>query len=310
MSTLPDISPAAPPLPFRNRPWTHPGVALPDHAAKVPTMLTAEEGNLLHWLARDYATGIGAFCDLGCFAGGSTARLASGVAAAGRTTRVHAYDHFTLSESQKDRYLYPAGIAPFEGRDMLPAVRQLLAPWRDIADLIPGDITKARWTGDPIEVLFVDAAKTPATADSIARNFMPYLIPGRSIVVQQDYQHWRQPWLPAQMELMTDVMEIAGWCKRNTVIFRVKQDISDRHLATARVTDLDDDTMIALIGRALCRFPGRAQQASLARAILGVRDNPGARTPQGIDGGHITPDRVNSVIAEMQDRFGAGPTPV
>ena len=103
------------PAPFDARPWDD--VDLPPDAVAVPTMLTDEEGALLHWLTRDYATGAGAICDLGCFVGGSTARLASGVAAAGRSTKVHAFDHFTLTEAQKERYLYSAGIAPFRGQE-------------------------------------------------------------------------------------------------------------------------------------------------------------------------------------------------
>ena len=59
-----------PPAPFDRRPWLD--QKLPDEAARVPTMLTEEEGQLLYWLTGTYATGAGVICDLGCFAGGST----------------------------------------------------------------------------------------------------------------------------------------------------------------------------------------------------------------------------------------------
>ncbi|MEM7058891.1 MAG: class I SAM-dependent methyltransferase [Pseudomonadota bacterium] len=291
------------PAPFDTRPWDD-AAALPKKAAAVPTMLTDEEGRLLHWLARDYASGVGAVCDLGCFAGGSTARLASGIAAAGRTTPVHAFDHFTLTEAQKDRYLYPAGIAPFHGQDMLSAVGQLLAPWQDIIHLRQGDITETDWQDGPIELLFIDAAKTPSAADLIAQTFLPHLIPGRSIVIQQDYLHWRQPWVPAQMELLAECFEIVGWCAKNTVIFRSAQEVTDRHLAAARVSLLEDVDLTDLIGQALCRFPRRPQRAHLARAAMGVQDNPGIRAPHDMTRKAFTPPRVTSMIRDMQARFG------
>lgn len=289
------------PDPFNARPWDN--VAVPADAAAVPTMLTEEEGALLHWLARDYATGAGAVVDLGCFAGGSTARLASGVAAAGRTAEVHAFDHFTLTEEQKDRYLYPAGIARFRGKDMLPAVKQFMAPWQQIVTFHRGDITKTTWTGGPIEILFIDASKTPNTADRIAQIFMPHLIPGRSIIVQQDYLHWRQPWVPAQMELFGDCFELVGWCAKNTVIFRTTCSVTAKDLTAARTEGLSDADLTTLIGQAMGRFPNRPQRADLARAIMGIEDNPGTREPHRMTREAFTPPRVSTTIQDALRRL-------
>jgi len=294
---------ADPPPPFDSGSWQD--AQLPEKTATVPTMLTDEEGRLLFWLARDYATGVGAICDLGCFAGGSTARLASGVVAADRKTLVHAFDHFTLTEDQKDRYLYPAGVARFKGRSMLPAVRQLLSPWQDIVAYHPGEITDTDWRGGPIEILFIDAAKMPESADRIAGIFLPHLIPGRSIVVQQDYLHWRQPWVPAQMELLSDCFDIVGWCAKNTVIFQANQPITAQTLSTTRVEHLSDTDLIDLIGRAMCRFPERVQRAHLARAILGLQDNPRVRSPHLMNRTAFSAGRVTEVIQDVQKRFGA-----
>ena len=288
----------SPPPPFDARPWLGPAGEVPAHAARVPTMLSEEEGRLLYWLAAHYADGSGAICDLGCFAGGSTARLAAGVAVAGRATKVAAFDHFRIEESQKRRYLYPAGIVPFRGRDMLHAARQLLAPWQEIAELRRGDIHKATWRDGPIEVLFIDAAKTPSSADLIAAEFFPHLIPGRSVIVQQDYLHWRQPWIAAQMELLADSIEPVAWCRKGTVVFRVTQPLSPGRLAEALVERLTDQAILELLYRALGRFPDRPQRAQIARAILVPGDNPGARTPQRFNGAAITHDRIRAVLQE------------
>ena len=285
------------PPPFDRKPWLD--CPLPAAAAAVPTMLSPEEGQFLHWLARDYADGSGAICDLGCFAGGSTARLAAG-AAAGHGGPVLAYDHFTIQDHQKAQYLYSAGIPQFAGADMLPAVRQLLAPWRDIVTLHAGDIMRGGWRGGPIEVLFIDAAKTPGTADHIARAFFPHLMPGRSVIVQQDYLHWRQPWVSAQMELLADAALPVAWCRKGTVAFLVTGAITPDRLAAARTGDLDDPALIALLHRALRRFPARPQGARLARAILAIADNPGVRLPFRFDGSAIDQARVRAVLAEAR----------
>ncbi len=296
-ATAPAPPPASPPAPFDKRPWLR--TAVPDAAMRIKTMLTEEEGSLLYWLTRDYADGSGAVCDLGCFAGGSTARLAAGIADAGRKTRLAAFDHFTLSDPQKDRYLYPAGIAPFAGNDMLHAVRTLLAPWQDFVDLRQGDIRRTNWTDGPIEILFIDAAKSPKGADHIAATFFPHLMAGRSIIVQQDYLHWRQPWIPAQMQLLSETTTPVAWCQDGTVAFLVTAAIDQQQLRRSKVAALDDAAYISLLRDALPRFPKRRQRALLARAILGVQDNPGARLPREFDGSAVNRDRIDAVLAEF-----------
>lgn len=284
---------------FEPPPWNGDDLTLPAEALRVPTMLTEEEGRFLYWLTASYANGEGAVVDLGCFAGGSTARLAAGLAEAGNQSRIHAYDFFRLSEAQKSRYLYPAGIEPFEGRDMRPAVEQLLAPWRERVTLHEGDIGEAKWGGGPIGILFVDAAKRPSVADHIARVFFPHLVPGRSIVVHQDYQHWRQPWVPAQMELLADHFECVGWCRNNTVAFRPTRTLDDSALARASTEQLGDDDLIRLLTAAAGRFTVRAPRAAIARGIMALEDNPGVRVPQHYDSSRFSPERVRRVLAGM-----------
>lgn len=280
-------------------PWNAEGYSVPDAAQRLKTMLTDEESRLLYWLARDYADGSGAICDLGCFAGGSTARMAAGVADAGRETPVHAYDFFSIQDAQKERYLYPAGVPHFDGEDMLDAVKHVLSPWSRLVRLHKGDIRDATWSGDPIEILFVDAAKTPELADLIAHEFFPAVMPGRSVVVQQDYLHWRQPWIPAQMELLCTTFEIVAWCQLGTVAFRPTVPVTPQKLAAARTTDLPDQEMIDLIKVAIRRFPRRPQTARLATSIMAIEDNPGVRIPYKMDNSAFSPERVKAILDSL-----------
>lgn len=291
--------PVTPPAPFADRPWLAEDLALPPEAARVPTMLSDEEGALLFWLARDYATGQGAICDLGCFAGGSTARLAAGAAAAGHGAEIHAYDHFTIQEAQKPRYLAPAGIAPFEGADMLPAVRALLAPWSGRVHFRKGDIRQQDPPGGPIEILFIDAAKTPRTGDEIARRFMPALIPGHALVVHQDYLHWRQPWVPAQMELLADCFELVAWCRQGTAVFRCIRSVDEATLAGAVTEGLSDGELTRLVRQAITRFPHNPQRKRLACTVLAIKDNPGLRLAYRLENKGFTAPRVAEVLAGL-----------
>src|SRR5437588_9905890 len=59
------------------RPWRD--IELPAGAVGIPTMLSKSERGLLYTLARDYAAGDAAIVDAGCFLGGSTAALLSGL---------------------------------------------------------------------------------------------------------------------------------------------------------------------------------------------------------------------------------------
>ncbi|MEM7188644.1 MAG: class I SAM-dependent methyltransferase [Pseudomonadota bacterium] len=294
---LPDPVLATPPAPFDAQPWLDPEFAVPPDAEAVPTMLSEEEVQLLYWLTAAYATGAGAVCDLGSFAGGSTARMAAGMAKAGHIGLLHAYDNFTIQEKQKADYLYAAGIAPFEGRDMLHAVKQLLSPWKAFTRLHQGDIRQTNWTGGPIEILFIDAGKTPFTADVIAREFMPHLIPGRSVIVQQDYLHWRQPWIPVQMELLCPIVQPVAWCRRGSIVFQVTGEITPEVLKEAEVHGLGDAAMTAMLHRAIQRFPERRQRAQLARCIMGLQDHPGARRPQEMNGDAFNQDRIRKILA-------------
>lgn len=283
---------------LQERQWLAHDLLVPPEATAVPTMLTDEECRLLFWLARDYVNGTGALVDLGCFAGGSTSRLAAGVVAAGRTTTVHAYDRFTVGDSQKRKYLYPAGVRPFTGNSMIGAVKELLRRWQTIIRLYPGEITERTWDAGPIELLFIDAGKTPAAADFIARTFMPHLIPGHSIVIQQDYQHWRQPWLAAQMERLSDCFEPAGWCENGTVFFLCTRVPETQDFQRGQVDGLTDLELTDWVRRAASRFPGSVKR-KLARAILGVVDNPGVRVPPQMDNSGFSPERVREVLETL-----------
>ncbi|MEL6478339.1 MAG: class I SAM-dependent methyltransferase [Pseudomonadota bacterium] len=306
-----EVTRADPYAAFATRPWDDPAWDPPAEALAVPTMLTEEEGRLLHWLGASWAEGAGAICDLGCFAGGSTARLAAGTAAnPGKTGPIHAFDFFTISPEHKQKFLYDNGVPRFWGSNLLPCARRLLTPWEDRVDLHKTDIADEHWQGGPIEILFVDAMKTPATGDAILRSFFPALIPGRSVIVHQDYQHWRQPWIPAQMQMLAHALRPIAWCARNTVVFGVDHLPPQVELASAAMAEISDQRMTLLLQRAVKAAPKGHARRVLAQMILALEDRPDCRIPRLYDRSGFTPERIRATIRQaLHGDLSIGETP-
>ncbi|MEM7236885.1 MAG: class I SAM-dependent methyltransferase [Pseudomonadota bacterium] len=283
---------------FADAPWNLETCTPPDEALQVPTMLSDEEARLLFWLGANWATGEGAVCDLGCFAGGSTARLAAGLSQASVPSPIHAFDFFTITPEHKEKFLYNNGVRRFWGQDLLPCARRLLRPWRDRVTFHKTDIVTAEWPGGKIEVLFVDVMKSPVAADAILDEFYPHLIPGHSVIVHQDYQHWRQPWIAAQMELLRPGLRPIAWAEKGTVVFGVDAVPDAGQRAKARVANMTDQRLIDLLKSAVSRAATTGARHQLARAILGLRDCPGCRVPFQFDPGPINWKRVRGVLDE------------
>ncbi len=268
------MSPTAP-RDMPREPWRDVDACVLEATRAIPTMLSEAEQRLYHWLAARWYTGAGAIVELGCFAGGSTARLAEGLRLSGRDGHIHAFDRFRVNEAGKRQHLYPAGIPAFEGEDLLPLARRLLAPWQKRISLHPGQIESQLWSGGAIELLVMDASKTTATADRFAGMFFPSLIPGRSLVVQQDYLHWKQPWVAAQMELMADAFRPVAHAPHHTVVFRCEAPVDAAMLARGRVSGLSEAELTTLLRRARKRLRALGVAREVVPLIRASRANPG-----------------------------------
>ena len=257
------------------KPWRNVDLPLLEATRSVPTMLAEAEQRLYHWLTANWFTGAGTIVELGCFAGGSTARLAEGLRVSGNDGHIHAFDRFTINESGKQQHLYPAGVPAFEGGDLLPVAQQLLEPWQAQITLHPGQIETQSWPGDPIELLVMDASKSAATTDRFAEMFYPSLIPGQALVVQQDYLHWKLPWIAAQMELMASCFTPVAFAPHHTIVFRCDAQVDANVLRAGRVSGLSDTQMTALLRGARKRLRDLGVAKKVVALIKSARANPG-----------------------------------
>jgi hypothetical protein len=234
----------------------------------VPTMLVADEVRLLTYLADDYYSGAGAIVDAGCFLGGSTVALADGLR---RNLRrrgcppakvIHAYDRFQIEPWTIGTFVPPDSRA---GDSFRPQFDRHIARYADLVEVHEGDIRAFPWTNGPIEILFVDVAKHWTVCDWVTWQFFPHLIPGRSVVVQQDYlyHHW-VAWLHVTMEFYAPYFEYLCDTGVNSVAFLHTTPIPAHVLREHTVESLTTAEKIELMDRAARRFP--SAQSDLLRS--------------------------------------------
>ncbi len=192
-----------------------PGDALPMPAQhSVPTMLVPRELNYLHWLGHRLPAG-GRAVELGCFLGGSTAAIVEGMRSSGRDyPPVLVYDGFIAPDSEEivnSWWMRSYGLKA--GENFRARYEALHASRLDRIAIregwLPENIDRA---GErrvypeqaPIDLLFVDAAKSWGVHLTILRAFARHMKIG-SVLVQQDFLDSQTCWLPLHMWQLRDV---------------------------------------------------------------------------------------------------------
>jgi hypothetical protein len=250
-----------------DRPWRD--VALPPDAVGIPTMLSKAERRLLYSLARDYASGDAAIVDAGCFLGGSSAALLAGVR--DRPTDwtgppVHSYDLFRVEAFTIPKFFEKRSVRV--GDSFRRRYDTHLSRFDLPHEVHEGDITQDGWDGGSIEVLFLDVLKSWQINDSVLRDFFPPLVPGRSVIVHQDYGWGDTPWIPITVELLRDSLVLVDWMEWGSHVFFVERELPAEVLENG-VADLDLDTKLELMDRAVARAEGWVQgMLEVSRTLL------------------------------------------
>lgn len=237
---------------------THPSRALPlPGDLGVPTMLVPAEVDYLHYLAAS-CRGEGRIVELGCCLGGSTAALHAGALAGRRgAARGHApllpiitHDAFvapTHAAGTKAGGFAAMGIRP--GENFLPRYAELHSlRLKDLTvrpGFIPDDADAAACRTlypeqDPVELLFVDVAKTWGVHLTVLRAFASHLVPGGHLV-QQDFKDPYVPWIPLHMWQLRSVFEpVHNIHAGATVTFRCRGNPEPALAGLWRAADLAD----------------------------------------------------------------------
>jgi SAM-dependent methyltransferase len=242
--------------------------SMPATSARVPTMLVPDELRLLNYLADEHYTGEGAIVDAGCFLGGSTLALADGLR---RNLRrrglkeqklIHSYDRFEIEGWTIGSFFDASAKA---GESFRPVYDRNVEPFAGLVEVHPGDVRLYPWVGGPVEILFIDVAKHWKTCDWMTWQFFPRLIPGKSVVIQQDYlyHHW-VAWIHVTMEFYSDYFEYVCDTGVNSVVFRNTKRIPEGVLREKTVESLTTGEKAELMDSAAARFSG--DQAAMLRS--------------------------------------------
>src|SRR3984957_16457133 len=237
------------------KPWRDPNAEAGSYALG---MLGLEERKLLYQLARYTYTGEGAVVELGAFCGASTCCLAAGIKdnprAAGR--HVNSYDCFIASEPYLVDFIRKHFGETFDiGQSFSSIFRRATAEFADLVEVHAGDLIEQSWpSGMPIEILFVDVAKTLALSGKVLTEFVANLTPGRSIVIHQDFYHPTAFYLPVVMDFLMDHFSIIEAGRDWSVVFRLETAIPQEKLRIA----------------SLYKFSFGQQQAALRRMMRRV----------------------------------------
>jgi len=241
-----------------------------DYPRDVPTMISAEERRYLYWLGRTVWSGAGNVVEIGPWLGGSTVCLAAGMRDSGRdaTGRLHVFDNFIWRDFMAARA--PLGVAA--GESFEPFFRQNTAAFADIVvpsaralpdEAIDGDTEAAgkRFTagedvapldalpeGD-VDILFIDGAKSWRGMCHLLRIARDRLVPGKSMLVCQDYKYWGTYWVPLVMSRIgAHVTPVHNNLTSTTVTFRVDTPIPESIVGGFESHVRDIDTSSALDG--------------------------------------------------------------
>lgn len=255
------------------RPWADTKVPV-EIPIDVVGMIRSHEMSLLYHLARDYYSGEGEIVDGGAFLGQSTKSLALGLRAnrevMQKSKRIHSFDKFIADEDYIANVIRQRCNPDFQFASSFRAYyEESIREVRSYVRVHERDFNLVKWIGKPIEILFIDIAKTLSLHQHVILEFFPYLIPGKSIIVHQDYHHPYLPYIHISMEFLSDYFTIVDHKVDDSIVFLATKKVDDSDLRRAANLEFTDEEQLALFDSAISRIPaGMRQHVELAKAVV------------------------------------------
>lgn len=256
---------------LRGNPWDDPLFSVPPVIERAPAMLTPDEKRMLYWTTANAYAVEGLILDLGAFLGGSALCFAAALRNRGfASPLIHSYDRFRLGPYELE-HRFPEGGPP--GNLTRPLFDANLRGFHDLVTVHEGDITRAGWNGEAIEILFVDIAKTAEIWDHVVATFFPSMLPVRSLLVLQDYLYGDTgPWHHVVMEKLSAHFSIVGDTGVNSVLFQYLGGLSSRVVEAAAWDRIDPGEKLELMEKAVARMDTEEKRAQLAGPSAMLRD--------------------------------------
>jgi len=236
---------------------------VPASVLEYPSMASDMEKSLLYSLAKDYFIGEGNIIDAGIFLGGSSNALAKGLKDNGRWRSaakfvgkpIHSYDIGIWVRSM-DKYLRRPRVKraigkarPKVGQSFVPILKDLLADDLDLIDLRIGDIVELAVGDGPIEIAFYDCLKTPEREWAAFSAFAPHYIPGRTIIIHQDWFYEGAPDHKIRQMHYADHFDFL--CQvRDSAVFRYRGDLEPTATKSDAVAGLSTEHRLEMLSEA------------------------------------------------------------
>src|SRR5262249_34397132 len=100
-----------------------------------------------------------------------------------------------------------ASLPLSKGEDFQPHFERNVRPVYPSVRVTKTAIRDLLWDGGPVEILFLDAPKTLPDLSTVLAVFGPHLLPGLSVIVFQDYQHFPSYSSPALVSSLHEELE-------------------------------------------------------------------------------------------------------
>lgn len=218
--------------------------ATPLSSLDTPSMMSIPERQFLFGLASRYYAGKGIIVDAGIFLGASTRCFGEGVRsnpACEEITRnwpqpIVSFERAIVNPNMPDFFKsHGLAFSAAQGESFEVELRRNIEPVKDLVDLRIGDFNDAASVDSPVEILFLDILKGVRLSLRAFRLFYPRLIPGRSIVIQQDYFYEGLPWIKTHQEALAAYFDFVGEIGSSAIF------LCTREIPQTAVDELDND---------------------------------------------------------------------
>jgi hypothetical protein len=261
---------------------------LPDAVRGVPSMMSERERMMLVALAQHEYRGAGVIMDAGIFCGASTVSFGTGLGAnpdyakfvARWKKPIRSYEYGVVNPGMIPFFERHGVVGDWTvGGSFESYLRNNIKPFSRLVKLRIGDISLAEWSGEPIELMFLDVLKSPAVQLSVMHEFMPSLMVG-GLLVQQDYFIDGVPFVKLMQELLSDHFEYLGEVQ-SSALFRLVRPLGAARFQTDPLASLTLTEKLALLDRARDRStdPARRLMCDLGkvRFLVSVGEREMAR---------------------------------
>jgi len=242
---------------------------------QIPTMISNEEKKYLFWIASKIWTGEGKIVEIGPWLGGSTYCLCAGMEqnTVKSNKKLHVYDNFIWRKFMGERA--PLPLKP--GESFQEFFRAYVKDYHntviDYKQSLPDEsiqsdsyLADRRQTDGEIiqllknenyektEILFIDGAKSWTGMKYLLNQFFDSFIPGKTLIVCQDYKYWGTYWVVIILEMLMDHFTLVHNLESNSTAFMLKSTAKNLNLEICEFDEITAEQGVSLLDDASQRL--------------------------------------------------------